>query len=987
MITGRSARWRRPFAWFRPLTIAVVPVALASAAFVPAAANHPALPGPAGPAHRAGSPATSGLRPLRLPGVPGSRAGSSLVTLITGDRVILHALGAGQYVVTSVPLPGSGSAIDVTSQGGPAGVTSLEAVPEDARPLIRSGRVDPGLFDVRYLLTHGDTAATARIPVVIQYGDHLGTAALARRAASLPGATVLATRLASDQAEVSVAVGRAAAFWTALTGRSGAAPPWGGPAGLAGGATRLWLAGHLRPLSSAPPPRPGAATLAGTPRYPVSEVITRTTGPLQYSLCEGAAVHLSCPQPFLLGLAGAALGQTFSYPRETCLRRKPGRPFPVCLAMKFSFQVPAGVYFAGGNGGMLTTDDSDHTIEAATVELDVPQFTVTGPTTVDLNADRAVPVTVTAPQPASSYGVPDTLESTRVLPDGRWYSSLTQAAYGDNNWWAVPTGATSAGQRATLGSYTFTPGVTLGRPPVTAMVTAPVPMALHPLYPMYSRAYDNASARPSRFTGRQALRLVDAGEGTAGDFRAIDARGKLALIRTLATCAPNPFAPGPCTTGSVLPEQLANAGHAGAAGVLIDPGPSDYALTLPVYLATGRGWPPVPRQIPFAEIDHAEAEALRGLLGRGVVSVTIDDSGQSPYVYFLSFDEEGQIPGSLHYAVTSQQLAGIDASYHFASHVPMGEGTAAFRPDIFFTGGGNDVFAGPATIREYYGPLSPDTVWWQMPDIPLTNSALPTIAFFGQPGLRTLSWNEPPTAPGALNLQPGVNQAQPGKYWQYCAGCRQGNTLYPIFWASSGANPGAEVSAGGYAPGHIHLYDQAGQEIPPILLQGVVVYSLPPRTGRYRLVTQSGRTSTTWEFTSAAPATDQTPPGTACIGTISGLSTAPCAAAPLLFLRYNAFTSLSDSVAAPGAHRLEVTAYHQAPGAPPVTGLRLWISTDGGTSWQRLHVAARAGVFEARYSVPPLTGTNGYVSIRAQTADAAGNDISQTILDAFALSS
>jgi hypothetical protein len=970
--TPRPSRWPRPPGRLRRLGPAAVPLALACAlAASTAAPAHPASSPQAAAA--AGSQPGAGLQALRLPGL---RAGSYTVTLITGDQVILHALGGGRY--TAARRPAAGQAIDITAGGGPGGVTSLQAVPGDARALIGSGRLNPGLFDVLYLLAHGDSGPAGRIAVGIQYAGHPGAAALARRVGRLPGAAPLALRPASGQAEVSVAARRAAAFWAALTGGAGAAPGPGGAAGLADGTTRLWLAGH--PISSPAGPHPQAAQ----PGYPVNEIITRTTGPLQYSACDGAAVHLSCAQPFLWGLAGTGLGQSFS-PAETCLRLRHARPFPVCTTFKFSFRVPAGIYFAGGNGGMLTTADSDHTLENATVELDVPQFTVAGPTTIRVNADKAQPVTVTAPRPATNYGVPDALESTRTLPDGRWTSSVTEAAYGDNNWWAVPTGP---GQRATIGSYTLTPGVTLGRPPVTAFVSGPSHLALHPLYPMYSQAYDNSSARPDRFTGRRTLRLVNAGEGTAADFNKIDARGKLVLIRTLANCAPNPFTPGPCDVDSVLPQQLANAGRAGAAGVLIDAASDYYGYTnpLPVYLDTGAGWPRVPRNIPFAEIDQADAAALASLLARGPVKITVDDSGQSPYAYFLSFDQEGRIPGSLHYAVTRRQLAAISDSYHSGTRTGMDQSPAAFRPNIFFAGTENVVFGGPATLREYYGPLSPDTVWWLEPETPEDSGTLPTLTFFGGPGSRTVNWNEPPAALGALTLEAGVNQAQPGKYWQFCAACRQGNTFYPLFWLVNGANPAAEVNFGGFAPGSIHLYDQAGRQIAPTPFYGLATYKLPPRSARYRLVAHYDSTSTAWHFTSAAAATDQTPPGTACIGTAAGLSTAPCGAAPLVFLRYDAFTGLGNCVTAPGGHAIRVTAYHQAPSAPPVTSLKLWISTNGGASWRRLHVAGYGGAFEARYALPPPADTNGHVSIRAEAADDGGNNISQTILNAFCVS-
>ena len=47
--------------------------------------------------------------------------------------------------------------------------------------------------------------------------------------------------------------------------------------------------------------------------------------------------------------------------------------------------------------------------------------------------------------------------------------------------------------------------------------------------------------------------------------------------------------------------------------------------------------------------------------------------------------------------------------------------------------------------------------------------------------------------------------------------------------------------------------------------------------------------------------------------------------------------------------------------------------------WRALASAALAA------TVPALADTNGYVSIKVQAADAAGNDVAQTILNGYSL--
>ena len=234
---------------------------------------------------------------------------------------------------------------------------------------------------------------------------------------------------------------------------------------------------------------------------------------------------------------------------------------------------------------------------------------------------------------------------------------------------------------------------------------------------------------------------------------------------------------------------------------------------------------------------------------------------------------------------------------------------------------------------------------------------------------------------GATGPGTDILQAQPAKWAEgWCSGCRQGNIFYPVFDLVDGASPATFDGQLGFALGSIHLYNQAGRQLPPTSFDGFATYQLPAGLARYRLVTAT----TTWDFTSSRPATDQTPDGTVCVGTGNGTSTAPCQADPLVFLRYDAGLSLNNTVT-PGTHQIRVSGYHQDPAAPAVTSLKLWTSTDGGRTWQPAQVTGgRDGMFTAVYTVP-ASGTNGHVSIKAQASDATGNDITQTLSNAYGI--
>jgi hypothetical protein len=989
--TRRGSLFRRhlPMPGLRLLAVAAIPLALGSAVLTPSGAaahagGHTTRDaGQAVVTSSTSAAATQGLRSLPLPGL----TGSATVTLITGDQVRLTAVGGGRFSATSVLVPGGSPQIDISARGNPAGVTSLQAVPSDAGRLVSTGQVSPGLFDVSYLASHGDTGSSARIPVTLQYTSSPGSATLRRDAARLPGATVLAT-MPGGEVQVSVAATRASAFWAALTG--GSPPGATAPASLADGVTGVWLTGQQPSVPGTP------AVQDGLPLYTVTETISRNmngpvdstdctgwSGPLVTSFCIDAFVT-----PQLVGVAGS--GEDQYYPATngtgTCVRQRPAKPAPVCTAWQLSYSVPAGIYFANAVGSFYSTDNPDHTLESTNVELDVPQFTVTGNTAISLNASQAVPVTVTTPRPGVDYGWPDTMEATRWTADGGYYMNAVEGHLpGYNNWWAVPT---PAGEGATVGSYHFSPEVTLGAPEITAAVTAPSHLTLHPTYACAEATGTRAALGGEdcgavRFAGRQTLQVVNAGTGTAGDFSKINARGKLAFITGPLTCTGFSECAEP---GWVLYQQLDYALKAGAAGVLTDPGPgyNGYPIPLPslVDILGPLGVDEYPH-LPVASIDAAEGSAVLRMLAKGPVKITLDDSGPSPYLYFLWFNQEGQIPASLHYTLTAAQLASVTATYHSGTAFAVaGASAAAWHPDDRDVGGLEALTSVPRRLTEYYGPLSPDLVWSLQGYGLLTNPAPTydggTFKLFDQPADSTLDWNGPLVALGAVTQMTDVFQAQPGNFFAgYCAGCRQGDTFYPIFSLVDGASPATTDGQGGFAPGSIHLYNQAGQEIPDTPVLGLATYQLPAGQARYRLVAPT----TTWEFTSSRPATDQTPDGTLCFGTLNGISAAPCQADPLLFLRYDAGLSLTGTVT-PGAHQLQVTGYHQVSTAPAVTSLKLWTSTDGGTTWQPARVSGgRGGTFTASYTIP-ASGTNGYVSIKAQATDAGGDTITQTLINA-----
>ncbi|MFF7774556.1 S8 family serine peptidase [Streptomyces tanashiensis] len=149
-------------------------------------------------------------------------ATSSTVTLVTGDRVTLTDLGDGNRTVTVDRAKGATGAIRSQTVNG-----RVTVVPDEARPYLASGALDPRLFDVTGLVEQG---ITGELPLIVTYGAKGARTAAAPRGAetvralpSIGGAAVTATD--------------PAAFWQGFTARGTA---------RAAAPGKVWLDGRVK---------------------------------------------------------------------------------------------------------------------------------------------------------------------------------------------------------------------------------------------------------------------------------------------------------------------------------------------------------------------------------------------------------------------------------------------------------------------------------------------------------------------------------------------------------------------------------------------------------------------------------------------------------------------------------------------------------------------------------------------------------------------
>jgi hypothetical protein len=344
----------------------------------------------------------------------------------------------------------------------------------------------------------------------------------------------------------------------------------------------------------------------------------------------------------------------------------------------------------------------------------------------------------------------------------------------------------------------------------------------------------------------------------------------------------------------------------------------------------------------------------------------------------------------------SRDVGAVDVRAHAAQPTQYADAPFTYQPDEDFSVRVVFLMNVPHVVREYFGPVSPDTVWQRDSVNGVLSLADETLSIFAKPGVQTQDVDDGPFVPGAV-LRPDVHAVQP-RFVSLCSGCREGDTYTPLFNTTTGT-PADVLPLQQQA--EIHLY-QNGQELPsagdPVF--GVLPsFTLTPGPASYRLtqqydvedgLAQPQRVLTSWTYTSAGTSgSGQTPPGYYCLLQAAANDfTLPCRAEPQVLLRYQLGLGLDNRLPAPGASAISVTAYHQpaAGTVPPIRGLHLAFTVDGGAHWQNVHTVSRGdGQFAATLILPKLGQTTGLVGLRAEAWDSAGNRVVQTISNAFGL--
>jgi hypothetical protein len=399
----------------------------------------------------------------------------------------------------------------------------------------------------------------------------------------------------------------------------------------------------------------------------------------------------------------------------------------------------------------------------------------------------------------------------------------------------------------------------------------------------------------------------------------------------------------------------------------------------------------------------------------------LQTAGSPPTSYYLVFPDTG-IPSSLSYTITPADLTTVhehvyappntvaecndangqqdlDALRLFpAAYFPwgdtMGSGDPGWSVGIApgSTAGGN---------QHFFTPPGDDTVYWYTSDPKLTTwqdtFELCTTAFPGQlwrikPGQQiTQTWGRYPLVPEQGGTFPNGGNSIP---ISVCAACRQDGNFEPEIWPTFAPRDWAFYQNGQLIEDQPYVTSTGGALVDPV----TVDLPLSPQPSAYRLdwtkfdalnsnIDPGASTEMDWTFHSSPGDPAATlPPSEKCAPDPSR----SCSFVPLLFLDYDLALNYSEQAVAGQPFTIAFTVAHQ-PGEAPPAGVTATVSAsfNDGKTWTTPQRAAGQGNnrFAATISQPPLASTTGYASLRITAADNAGNSVTQTVIEAYHLTS
>ncbi|MER5600861.1 S8 family serine peptidase [Streptomyces sp. NPDC002265] len=464
-----------------------------------------------------------------------------------------------------------------------------------------------------------------------------------------------------------------------------------------------------------------------------------------------------------------------------------------------------------------------------------------------------------------------------------------------------------------------------------------------------AQEFDDLWLQPGSGTpaeGTRSLPAVFAGDGTAAEYAATGARGKVAVVRYV----PDEGDDDDDRTAADADDQYTAARKAGV------------ALLVVVNDQDGRLREPTSRtDLVIAGLSRTEGETLIARIQAsrtGSVPMRIAGHATTDYVYDLVHSWYGTIPDTQRYAPARSKLARVDVSFRGDTTTGLDEFRFDMQPYLGVKVGLSQSVPAGAERTDWVTPAG-EASWMEEAARGVTTMQYSGLVDYPAGRTTAVQWFGPVE-------HPRLNESQPLPR-------RIGDSfdiVLPAF--GDGGRDHAGVVGPGTTVQATELY-RNGRLVTRADGAGFRVEDLPTGSERYRLVTTTQRvagypystaTRTEWAFTSAAPRSDDPQ------------------VLPLLQFDYN-ITTDADGVAGRDAD-LTVTA-SALPGisSRAVDTESVEVSYDDGRTWQRPAPRGTGeGAARIRLDAPRKAR---FLSLRVHASDGRGDTVTQTVIRAAGL--
>ncbi len=456
----------------------------------------------------------------------------------------------------------------------------------------------------------------------------------------------------------------------------------------------------------------------------------------------------------------------------------------------------------------------------------------------------------------------------------------------------------------------------------------PAARDLHPLYQSGSR----------RFNGDARIAAVAAGDGTPEEIAAVNARGKVLLVRRsdVATW-----------------ERAAAAEAAGARMlVVVNDGPGK------LYEYAGG------TDLPVVSLTQAEGQPLLDRLGAGkAVSIDVDGTEFPSYLYDLTPSYSGGIPTDLSYAPAQRDLATVKNRF-------VGDGTGLgleSRADCrsWYWPPCLQVYDPvlPGSTRTDYVDAHPGNDWYEQVDHLSGWQLRGDRVSYERGEVATRTWFDTVVRPRLGN-----------GYW---FPNRSGNFFAVNVPEASSGDTGVTG----------HMEDGVSTIVSRLYAGNTLINETPFQAVQREVPETTGWESYRFEQDATRPAwTHSVESHSAWTFRAETTETEGQVLLPLLQLDYHLDTNLHGALRGGKKTRLGLTAFHMedVAGAGAVESATLEMSFDDGQTWRPVTLRrAGDGSWSGEVKIPRGVA---FGSLRATGADDAGNAVEQEVIRAFSVS-